>query len=330
MRSRVMRGSGLDRRGRRGFGHSQDQREIVLDEANLIRDAATRLIQGESLTSIVEEWNRRGIRTTTGGPWRINALSGLLVQPRLAGLRCSKSTRREQPPPAILDLEIYERLVALRRDRKRGERPMAPRAARRYLLSGLLRCWRCGSRLTGRSRTGTSARDYYRCPSRGAGGCSGVSIRADLADEAAAEAALGRVADPDFAASVDSRAKRLARDRQALTDLVMNSLIDGGAGEGEGSLWRDGRLSGQAWRELKEKLQVRAEAADSQLVRQEVLARQQNLCASAIVLRTSWDEMDIHEQRGVIGAVVDHFVVIPAAVARDETASRRLRPVWRD
>ena len=56
----------------------------MTEEAKLIVAAAQRVLEGVTLSAIVDEWNQRGIRTTTGGPWRINALSALLIQPRLA------------------------------------------------------------------------------------------------------------------------------------------------------------------------------------------------------------------------------------------------------
>jgi len=301
---------------------------LVTDEADLIRDAAARIIQGETLTAIVDEWNTRGVRTTTGGRWRINALSGLLVQPRLAGLAHTDGPVDAEVPPAIIDRVTHERLVAIRRGRKRPDARGAQERERRYLLTGFLRCWRCGSRLTGAARTGTPVHVSYRCPSRGAGGCSGVSIRADLADDAAVEAVLGRIRDPGFAASVELRANRVARDREAVAALVTDAITGGNPRNSEPALWRDGRLNGQAWRQLKEELEERAEASGSDLASQELLARQLELCASAEALGASWSEMQIEERRAVIGAVADHFVVSSVMGAQDRAAAQRLCPVW--
>lgn len=300
---------------------------MVPAEADLIRDAAERIIRGETLTAIVDEWNRRGVRTTTGGPWRINALSGLLVQPRLAGLAQAGAPDAEASPP-ILDRESFDRLVALRRGRRRADARRGHEPERRYLLAGLLRCWRCGSRLTGTARAGTGAQPHYRCPSRGAGGCSGVTIRADLADAAATEAVLNRIEDPDFAASVKCRADAVIREREALAALVTDAIAGGGPGEGDLGLWRHGRLDGHAWRQLKEELEGRAEAAGSDPASQDLLERQQELCDSAEVLRKSWDDMSIERRHAVVGAVVEHFVVSSVAGANDRAAGQRLRPVW--
>lgn len=318
----------LDPRGRRGFGHSQDRREVVIDEAEAIRDAAQRVIQGETLTAIVAEWNRRGIRTTTGGPWRINALSGLLVQPRLAGLGRGDAPVGAELPPPILDRETHEQLVAIRRGRRRTRPRGVHEPERRYLLTGFLRCWRCGSRLTGMARSGTEVHRYYRCPSRGAGGCSGVTIRAGLAEQAAVEAVLWRISDPDFSASVESGVKRVTGDRKALAALVATAMTGGANVSGGRDLWRDGRLDGQAWWQLKDELEARAEAAGSDLAGLELLTRQQELCESALVMRKSWDDMEIEKRRTVIGTVVDHFIVSSVAGVRGRGAEQRLRPVW--
>ncbi len=316
----------LDPRGRRGFGHSQDRREIVAFEAALIRDAARRVLAGETLTSIVDDWNRRGIRTTTGGPWRINALSALLIQPRLAG-HADTEDGSVEVPPAILDRETHLRLVALRRARRRGPTRSAEEGCRRYLLTGLLLCWRCGSRLTGVPRVGTSAHPHYRCPSRGGGGCSGVSIRADLADEAAASHCLDRLTDPAFAASVEANADGLAAEQEDLVALVTEAIVTEETTEGN-ALSSQGGLSGPAWQRLRSTVEA-AMRTHSRLASRVLIQRQKDLVTSAAALRQSWGSLDRIARRDVIEATVEHFQVLSVRAARDASPLERLRPVWR-
>ena len=303
-----------DGRGRRGFGHSQDRREVVQAEADLIREAASRILRGETLVSIVNEWNDRGVRTTTGGPWHINALSALLIQPRLT--------------PSILDQETHERLVALRRARQKPP-PRSSKPNRRYLLTGFLRCWRCGSRLNATARFGVTAQPCYRCPSRGAGGCSGAIIRTDLAERAALDAIVERLDDPEFAAWLRGQAARLADEERSLTALITCALI-GGAGEHQGGeLWVGGRIDGQAWRDLKGRRETWFDERPARLVCRKLLARQRELCGQGSALAEKWYGMSLDAQRSVVDAVVDHFVVWPAARPRNSFQPQRLTPVWR-
>lgn len=57
----------LGRGQRRAFGHSADRARVVEVEGAAIRDAARRVLAGETLSSIVADWNRRGLPTVSGG-----------------------------------------------------------------------------------------------------------------------------------------------------------------------------------------------------------------------------------------------------------------------
>jgi len=300
-------------------------------EAELIVDAARRVLEGETLSSIVDNWNRRGICTTTGGPWRINALSALLIQPRLAGMEQTPADFGTRPVPPIFDRATHEQLLALRHSRRRS--PGGRRDAdvgRQYLLSGFLRCWRCGSRLGGITPGASTVRPHYRCPSRGAGGCSGVVVHASHAEQAAGDIVLTRICAPEFARSVDSRETALAQEERAMTSLVADALMGRRPDGGSAGLWTDAaRIDAGAWEKLKETLEATARSGPTELASQTLLARQRRLCEVGQDLRPRWPGMDLEEQRAVIDSVVDHFVVQAAPRVRNRFTSQRLTPVWR-
>lgn len=342
-----------DSRGRRGFGHTQDRRQVVPAEAELILEAAQRVLGGTTLSSIVDDWNRRGVTTTTGGPWRINALSALLIQPRLTGRNPSSAsndattTNRaadespDQAVPAILDETTHEALLALRHARRKTMGPgPQKRSARRYLLTGFLRCWRCGSRLGGIAPRTTTVQPHYRCPSRGAGGCSGVVVHASHAEDAARDAVIARVDDPAFVDSVACREAVLAAEEATMTAVVADAVMgrslngggsdDGGDGGAVSGLWTEGhRIDGDAWGKLKDVLEAKARVGGSELASQTVVGRQRELCGTGARLRTRWDGMDLEERRSVLEAIVDHFVVLPAPRLRSQFTADRLQPVWK-
>jgi len=340
-------------------------------EAELILEAARRVLDGATLSSIVDDWNRRGVTTTTGGPWRINALSALLIQPRLAGIDAvsqsneapsngaqstgaqsngdqsngdrsngnqSNGDRSNGAPthtpgdamPAIIDARTHDALVALRHQRRKtADRQPGGGTGRRYLLTGFLHCWRCGSRLGGITPRTTTVQPHYRCPSRGAGGCSGVVIHASHADDAARDIVVARVQNREFLESVQSREALLAAEEKTMTALVADAVMGRRQDAGVADLWTDGRtIDGQAWGQLKEILEARAGSDESALARQTLLTHQRRLCGSARTLGTQWEQMDLQERRSTIGAVIDHFVVLPAPRLRSQFTSERLRPVW--
>jgi site-specific DNA recombinase len=117
---------------------------IVPVEADLIREAATRLLNGESIRSILRDWDVREVRTPKGNAWKSPGLRHMLTNVRLLGLHPETGARANWP--AILDRRTHEALVALYADPTR----LRSRRGGRWLLTGLLFCGKCGGRLTAR------------------------------------------------------------------------------------------------------------------------------------------------------------------------------------
>jgi hypothetical protein len=61
--------------------------EIEPAEAEAIKEAAARVLRGESIRSIAFNFNDRGIKPVAGGRWAGSTLRRMLVSPRIAGLR---------------------------------------------------------------------------------------------------------------------------------------------------------------------------------------------------------------------------------------------------
>lgn len=176
--------------GSRPFGWDSTRTQHVLEEAEIIRDAAARLIDGESLTSVAKDLNRRGIRTAgwtdrlrkaeqelaeqrksdpDAGPlqlppvipWDVRKLSDVLSNERHAGrvehrgkvvLGPDGQPVKAQWEP-ILEPDVFDRLQAAIAARRQVSDAWT--GERRHLLSGtLLRCGfeGCGQRLLPISR----------------------------------------------------------------------------------------------------------------------------------------------------------------------------------
>jgi site-specific DNA recombinase len=56
-------------------------------EAELIGEAARRLLNGESVYGILADWERLGIRSPKGNLWLATSFRNMLTSPRIAGLR---------------------------------------------------------------------------------------------------------------------------------------------------------------------------------------------------------------------------------------------------
>ena len=77
---------------------------LDIDEARavLVREACQRVVDGDSLAGICKDWNRRGLRTTTGVGWRAQNIRKMLVRPSTAGMTERQVQLHAGVWPAIL------------------------------------------------------------------------------------------------------------------------------------------------------------------------------------------------------------------------------------
>lgn len=308
--------------GPRAFGHTVTRDALVEEEAELIRYAAERVLAGIPEHRIVLEWQAAGHATSHGKRWSVDALSDLLKQPRIAGLREHKGVIvGEATWPAIITPAQFEQLQALFRSRRRGAR----RSPTPSLLSGVLRCWRCGSNLT---TNRWSAKPRYACRAATSRGCAGVAIDFDHANRTVTELVLARVASPEYAHALAARkgegdedglvadlATRIERYRARL------AMLDDEAFEGSefdpvdlAHLRREGRARLEDAERNMERIRASSPAA---------------LLPSPDALTTAWPAMSLDERRAVIFAVVDHVVVDKASKPFNRFNPGRLEPAWR-
>jgi site-specific DNA recombinase len=153
--------------GIRPFGYTADRMSVVHHEAEVVREAANRVLAGESLGGIAADLTARGVATVRGGPWSRTTIREMLLRPRIAGLRQYQGAvigKATWPP--ILDRETYEGVRAVLNHPHR--RPPGLTNARKHLLSGIATCGVCGSPLK-IHHGGPSAPLAYSCQKRGCG-----------------------------------------------------------------------------------------------------------------------------------------------------------------
>jgi DNA invertase Pin-like site-specific DNA recombinase len=155
---------------RPGYGYRRvDGRDVVVPEhAAVIREAARRVLDGESMRSVSADLNRRGVpspRTVERArisaddaglapiSWQGVTLRQMLRRPSLAGLRTHRGVVvgafDPEWHPAILDADTHDRLIALFDDPTRASSSRVGHPPR-HLLSGIAWCGRCGETLGGR------------------------------------------------------------------------------------------------------------------------------------------------------------------------------------
>ena len=205
--------AGEPNHSRRPFGFEPDGLTIREDEAEHLRDAAVRFLGGESIESIVADWNARGILSSLGAQWNGRTFKQVLRRPRNAGVieyRGAEVARISGDP--IISPEDFERLLALFASRRRGRPP-----SEKYLCSGIAVCGKCGNTLTGRPRRGNGSdgkpkREYLCVKRQGRGGCWGVVVDGCGLDGWARDFVIVRLSDPRSAPQIGAA---LARARAA-------------------------------------------------------------------------------------------------------------------
>lgn len=155
-------------------------------EAALVREAASRVLAGDTLYAVSVDWNNRGITTKYGKKWMGQTIRAMLTGPSVIGaqshkrepLRNEDGTIREVFPP-IIDRDTWERL---RRRLVKPEKRTPSRRLPARLLSGIARCGECGEKFYVRKRPG-NRQDLYECHGRRLGkGCTVGSVVADDLD----------------------------------------------------------------------------------------------------------------------------------------------------
>jgi site-specific DNA recombinase len=296
--------------GPRAFGLTPDWATIVPEEAEAIREAAGRVIAGDSLRSIVLDWQARGIRTSTGREWSAQGLRQLLRQPRLCGQRVyAGQVVGEGGWPAILEAPTCARLRAVLDDPSRRQP-----GAGRHLLTGLLRCGKCGSRLRTSAPGGTRK---YSCPPKPEG-CNGVAIVAEPLEELVTEAVLLRLDSPALAVAMAEAAEG---DDDAAEATVLQTRLDELA-----DMFASGELSRREWLRAKEGVERRLEAAEAALRRHGASAA---LAGTTGELRATWPTLSADRRRAVLAAVVEAVTIAPAVKGRNRFDPERVDVVWR-
>jgi DNA invertase Pin-like site-specific DNA recombinase len=290
---------------------------IYQPEAELLRDAATRLLAGESLRSIVRLWQADGVGTVSGAPWSAATVKRILIGARIAGLRRHRGEVIGPAQwPAIISQELSEQLRARLGSEAYEQRP------RRYLLTGIVYCGGCGARMTGRP-TKTRVRRYVCVADHG--GCNKVGIAAEPVEEIVADAALVALDNPASmdrlrSASLDSSLSSLLADLQAgelrLQQLTTDHYAHGLIGRAEFFAAR-AELEGR-----NDHLRSQISSATAKLVTT-------NVATAGGSLRNQWLTMPLDRQAAVIRAVLERVTIAPVLTRSGRFDQERLGLVWR-
>ncbi|ETA00421.1 hypothetical protein CcI156_19940 [Frankia sp. CcI156] len=207
--------------GGRCYGYRPDphalkhhkRRLIVPEEAAVIREMAPRALRGETLYSIVQDFNERGVptlhpgRSRTGGLWSVSVLRDILTNPAIAGrsvlLGVDYGEAEWEP---IISYADHLKLVGMFSGRTAPEGWTNRHV---HLLSGIALCGKClaqGREITVTCRPGAKPTPSgyqpwpksrgYICPDKQRGGCRGLRHAADPVDAYVEETVVRLLGEP--------------------------------------------------------------------------------------------------------------------------------------
>jgi site-specific DNA recombinase len=161
------------------YGYSWDKstgkRQIIANEAETVRKMFNLAINGTSTNKIAITFNQSGIKTKSGSLWNPLTVRRILKNQTYTGKtyfgqtkRVGKNKVEAQPKetwillpdisPPIITEEIFNRAQEAMKDSK-DSRSLKPNAS--YLLTGFMRCSKCGSTIGGMTMNGKYR--YYQC-----------------------------------------------------------------------------------------------------------------------------------------------------------------------
>lgn len=253
------------------------------ERAEIIREAARRVLSGETLYSIAADLNGREIPTARGAKrWRASLLREMLVRPTYAGLRSHHGTISQGQWEPLIAPEDHRVLCSILNDpRRKTHRGVAPK----YLLSGIARCGKCGETV---SRLKSNGNSVYACHENRC-----VSRRIEPVDELVEAAIIAwceRRSGPDEL--VDEGVAEAAIEAQRLRAQLDDFCDKAAAGD----------LSAASLARVEAKLLPQIKAAE---------ARSRSAVAPEVVdllgvnARQHWMSMPLTSKRNVIRTLVD-------------------------
>ena len=268
------------------------------DKAVITHKAIADVFAGVRPTAIAEEWRAKGITTARGGRVTGETVRRILIAPGIAGLAVYKrepvldgeGRPVKRSDGGLIDVPTWEALCELLKPKPDRRRPT------RALLSRVLRCGLCGSRLV-RAPKG----DHYftyNCQSKDAGGCAGLGISGPRLDKQITDLVLAYLDQPI------ELPKEEAADHSGRFDEIAAKIVELMAA------YRAGEMSGSivfaSIKELEEEQKrLRSQAA------QQVRKAKQVMSAAE-----EWPALPLDRKQAILDELFEAIVVAPAKNVR--------------
>lgn len=304
--------------GDRLYGYTSDRSHIIPEEAALVREAAARILAGETLNGVCWDWKRRGVKSVRGGSWSKQVMRRYLMRPAIAGFREHEGVLVKGTWPGLISEVDHRRLVALLSDPARLTRT----TARRYLLTGLVSCGNCGALLVGRPRDDKSPR--YVCNRQPElPNCGRLTRLCEPVDEMVKELVL------DALESVDLR--QFVEDSEPDATLIMDAIRadEEALVELSADYYQHKVIDRAEFLSNRNAIRDRISDGRRRLARQGGRGILAGLVGAGATVREEWDARGIDWQRAVIAALVSNIELLPAVKGYNRFDPTKVRIEWK-
>lgn len=307
--------------GNRPFGYEDDWVTARADEAAVVRAIFERFLAGESLRSIATWLDAEGVKTVNGRPWLSTSVRTMLRNPRYAGLRSHRGdvvgTATWEP---IITIAERDKVMALM-ERRASTRE---RTNRSYLLTGLLRCGKCGNRLFSARRQNSRRYVCMAGPDHG-GGCGRLTIVATPLEQLIADAVLYRLDTPELAAALSGQAE-LDTESAALSEALAQARahLDELA-----QIYGDGNIGQREWLTAKSPIDARVKDLERRLARATGNSGLAAVIGNGESLRAQWTDLPLGRQAAIVKTILDHANIGPGQPSARSLDPGRVDLVWR-
>lgn len=178
------------------FGYFLADHHLQIDPATapVVLEIFKRYAEGETLGEIIEDLNRRGIKTRKGNEFKYSSFNKLLQNRAYIGEFHYSDTVIPDGVPAIVPQELFDRVQMRREKNKRA--PAAAKADDKFLLTTKLFCGKCGRMMVGDSGTSHTgkAHYYYKCGhAKRKKGCDKKAVKKEWIENLVVDQTMGVV-----------------------------------------------------------------------------------------------------------------------------------------
>ncbi len=302
--------------GLRPYGFAADGVTHVPMEVERITEAAARILAGETLSQIANDWNRQSVPTVRSGHcWSNSMVKRLLVSPRTAGKRQHQGDiigKAIWEP--ILDEVTWLQCRAVLNDPSR----LKVRRNDDYPAKGLLVCGLCQSVLKPMPRSG---RRSYGCKRR-TGGCGKIYIGADPIEEYLWNVVI-KIADlPELH---EAAMAELAENSQRMTNLLAENEADETKRRDAVDDYKADVIDRETFNMLTKDLSVNINSRRAEVASIRGTSVFDRLGGD---IAARWDTFTPGEKRQLAEAVIQEIVVNPAVVQGRNSFDPRRVEVW--